>query len=175
MMTERHLQKLLVARLQCGFKSDYRHVRVQRSYQPRYHSAPEDAAIVFHRIAYIADAWPSRHFDGKNGEIIKQRMSVTYQFNAIVNPPAPYQENSDDLTAGDLLEEARIILIRDEPEYRKCGVKMLFPNVFNVNFIRNQSNNWEDNSSFDMTFCYVQTYRRTIPVISEICGKIISI
>lgn len=170
-MNERKLQRFIRANLLMMFDDINVHGRVQRAYDNDSGVAPSIPTLTYHRIATAPAGWTytKNEPDGLSlKEVTYSNKLVTIQINAIVAEPE--NETEDDITAADLIEKARMHL-QSQQFLKAC--KDLGINVLPVSGCKdvptlNESDDWEYQSSFDITFAFKSRYARQQDAISGV-------
>lgn len=183
-MNERELQLTIRQMLLTGFASQNMPVRVQRNYQQRSTGTPDVPTIVYHRIATAPSGWQYRKHErldktAPNGDpyfVAKEthlsNEVITFQFNAIVKDPAPDDESITDVTASDLLLKARMIFVAERTRLKSLGVNILHITTVADVMVQNESDNWEEQPSFDLQFAVKQELSREVGAATQLTGSI---
>lgn len=152
-MNEIQLFTLIRSVLLQGFSAVGRaDVRVKRNYASTKSSAPDAPAIIMHRIDTQRVGWQSRNFRLTETAAIDtnvQNHAITFQFNALV-PTA--LEDSESLTANDLLDTAAMILQSRLmlETCQKAGIGIERISAIRSNYVQDENDNWEPEPSFDI-------------------------
>lgn len=170
-MIERELQKVIRDLFMQGFAAQNIAIRVQRTFQQRNHSAPDVPTLGYHRITTTPVGWQYRRVE-KTGEHTGRETHysnelITYQFNALVVEPSPENESMGDMTAADLLRTARMIAVTQRPRLKSLGINILAINTIAEVQVQNESDNWEYQPSFDITFSVKQELTTDVGRVTE--------
>lgn len=175
-MNERLLQKVIRELFIQGFTSRGYQIRVQRNFQQRNHAAPSTPTLIYHRITTTPVGWQYRKVErtGVNTgrETHYSNELITYQFNGLVVNPEPENESLDDMTSADLVRIARMIAVAERPRLKSLGINMLHITEVADVMVQNESDNWEEQPSFDIQFSIKQELSRDIGRVTELTGHI---
>lgn len=156
-MNEIRLRKLIRESLLSGFTEQGLTISVQRNQQQLWAQTPSNPTLVYHRIATTPVHWTyskTKVVAGRDQTEHHSNKLVTYQINAVVPNVNPEDETEDTLLAEDYLNTARMIL---QSRNFLAVCKGLGINVLSVTSVadvavQNESDNWESQPSFDVTF-----------------------
>ena len=152
-MNEIQLFTLIRSVLLQGFSATGRSdVRVKRNYASTKSSAPDAPAIIMHRIDTQRVGWQSRNFrltETEARDTNVQNHAITFQFNALVPTEL---EDSESLTANDLLDTAAMILqsrlMLDACKNSGIGIERI--SAIRSNYVQDENDNWEPEPTFDI-------------------------
>lgn len=177
-MNERALEKLIRDNLVMGFASLSLPIRAQRSYQATNHAAPAIPTLVFHRIATTPVHWVYRKVLF-NPDVVEHHANklVTFQLNALVVEPEPGLETADDMTAGDYLDKARMMFQSADflAACKAVGINVLHITTMADIPVQNESDEWESQPSFDVTFAIKDVLSQSVKRADEVRLKIQSV
>ena len=72
-----------------------------------------------------------------------------------------------DMTAADLLRIARMIAVAQRPRLKSLGINILHINTIAEVQVQNESDNWEYQPSFDITFSVKQELTTDVGRVTE--------
>jgi len=152
-MNEIQLFTLIRSVLLQGFAATGRDdVRVKRNYASTKSAAPAQPAIIMHRIGSSRVGWQSRNFrltETEARDTNVQNHAISFQFNALVPTEL---EDSESLTANDLLDTAAMILqsrlMLDA--CKEAGIGIQHIGEIRSNYVQDENDNWEPEPSFDI-------------------------